>query len=153
AELAAHGEQATSLDYSPDGALLASGSHDKSVLVWDARTTELLAALEGHRARVTQVRFSTDGRWLASGDMEGAIRLHRVLDWSFAPAPTVAGRVVTALAFAPRSDVLLAAYGDGRLRSWDVEGGEREREGLSPYGVLHGLAYDPCGERFVAASA
>jgi hypothetical protein len=65
----------TSIAFSPDGAVLASGSRKKTVKLWDVRTHDQLAVLEGHPGPVTVVTFSPDGELLASGDTEGTIKL------------------------------------------------------------------------------
>jgi WD40 repeat protein/mono/diheme cytochrome c family protein len=55
----------TSLDVSPDGALLAvAGFHE--VLLWKADGSELLARLIGLSERIQTVRFSPDGKKLAA---------------------------------------------------------------------------------------
>jgi mono/diheme cytochrome c family protein len=54
----------TSLDFSPDGALLAvAGFHE--VLLWKGDGSELVARLVGVSERVQSVRFSPDGKRLA----------------------------------------------------------------------------------------
>ena len=54
----------TSLDYSPDGSLLAvAGFHE--VLLWKADGSELIARLVGLSERVQNVKFSPDGSQLA----------------------------------------------------------------------------------------
>lgn len=55
----------TSLDFSPDGSLLAvAGFHE--VLLWKSDGSELVARLVGMSERVQSVRFSPDGKRLAA---------------------------------------------------------------------------------------
>ncbi len=68
--------------FSPDGTLLAAGSMDKSVSVWDTTTTltdtgevTRILWLEGHEGGVKFVCFSPDGRVIASGSEDKTIRL------------------------------------------------------------------------------
>jgi WD40 repeat protein len=56
----------TTLDFSPDGQLLASGDHSKAVRLWDVKTGKEIAKFEGHKKSVTCVTFSPDGKTLAS---------------------------------------------------------------------------------------
>jgi len=65
----------TSIAFSPDGAVLASGSRRKTVKLWDVSTHEQLAVLEGNPGPINVVTFSPDGELLASGDNEGTIKL------------------------------------------------------------------------------
>ncbi len=47
--------------FSPSGALLASGSDDRTAIVWDVTTGERRELLSGHDASVSGVDFSPDG--------------------------------------------------------------------------------------------
>lgn len=53
--------------FSPDGALLATGSNDDLVRLWDVRTGDLVRTLEGHGDSVYGVAFSPGGLCVASG--------------------------------------------------------------------------------------
>ena len=55
---------------SPDGKYLASGSEDKTVIIWDAKSGERLKTLEGHSSVVFSVCWSPDGKYLASGSSQ-----------------------------------------------------------------------------------
>jgi RNA polymerase sigma factor (sigma-70 family) len=68
--------QAVSL--TADSNLLAAGSMDKKVRIWDLRTNKLLQTLEGIQGIVRSVRFSPDGKTVAAGADDGVIYLWNV---------------------------------------------------------------------------
>jgi WD40 repeat protein len=63
----------TSLAFSPDGRLLATGSTDGILQLWNAADGSLLASYEVSAEAVTGVAFSHDGFLLAWGTMAGSI--------------------------------------------------------------------------------
>ncbi|MEA2205750.1 MAG: hypothetical protein QOE77_2526 [Blastocatellia bacterium] len=64
--LEAHPGEIKALAFSPDGKLLASGSDDRIVRLWDAQTGSLLGALPGHTKGIEVVAFTPDGKLLFS---------------------------------------------------------------------------------------
>jgi WD40 repeat protein len=65
----------TSVAFSPDGRLIASGSKDKTIKLWDVKTGEEIRTLKGHSSWVNSVTFSPDGRLIASGSEDKTIKL------------------------------------------------------------------------------
>ncbi|MEW6356016.1 MAG: WD40 repeat domain-containing protein [Planctomycetota bacterium] len=61
--------------FSPDGSLVAMGFMQKLVRLWDVKTGQVAATLEGHQGQVKAVAFSPDGGILASGDSNLTIKL------------------------------------------------------------------------------
>ncbi len=64
--LRGHTERIAQIAWSPDGHLLASASHDRTIRLWDTQTAHRLHTLSGRSASIYSVAWSPDGRLLAS---------------------------------------------------------------------------------------
>jgi len=73
--LAGHRDFVSGLDFSPDGATLATGSMDGTIRLWDTRSGQTTATLPGHLTEATAVAFSPDGRTLASLGRSDSLKL------------------------------------------------------------------------------
>ncbi len=73
-----HSDCVLSLDYSPDGKLIASGGADRQVRVSDTASGRLLKTFEGHTHHVLGVSWRADGRTLASSGGDSSVK---VWDW------------------------------------------------------------------------
>ncbi|MGE5657669.1 MAG: protein kinase domain-containing protein [Actinomycetota bacterium] len=57
------------------GPILASGSADETIKIWDLQTGALKTTLRGHTDAVLSVAISPDGQTLASGSRDGTVKL------------------------------------------------------------------------------
>lgn len=73
----AHAQECTCASLSPHG-VLATGSKDQSVKLWDFETGALLAAEHAHCEAVRAVAFSQDGHTLVSGGDDGIVMVWNV---------------------------------------------------------------------------
>src|SRR5260370_27468251 len=73
--LRGHSDAIFRIAWSPDGRVLASGSHDNTIRLWDGQTGQLLRTLRSHTKSVFSVAWSPDGEALASGSNDETIRL------------------------------------------------------------------------------
>lgn len=64
----------TSVCISPDGSLVAAGSLDTVVRIWDVQTGILVERLKGHKDSVYSVAFTPDGRGLVSGSLDKTLK-------------------------------------------------------------------------------
>jgi RNA polymerase sigma factor (sigma-70 family) len=70
-----HGKRVISVAFSPNGRLLASGSLEGPVKLWDAESGTLLRTLTGHTNLVDDLCFSPAGQLLASAGADWTLRL------------------------------------------------------------------------------
>lgn len=61
--------------FSASGALLASGSNDKTIKLWNANTGECIRTFEGHTDLVRSLAFDEDRKRLVSGSYDRTARL------------------------------------------------------------------------------
>ncbi len=72
-----HEKEISDIDVNYENTLLASGSCDKSIRIWNLKTTECTTVLNGHNNMVTCIEFSPicrgENRWLASSGNDGVV--------------------------------------------------------------------------------
>jgi WD40 repeat protein len=165
AVLSGHTARVNTLDFSPDGTLLASGSgsidpnsaQDFTIRLWDVATGEQRTVLEGHTGPVRSVAFSPDGTLLASGSLDGTVRI-----WDVETGDEINafqhGTGVTSVAFNPDGTLLASGGGDPNvtppdfgIRLWAMGDGVPVADLQGHTGTIGSLAFSPDGQ--VLASA
>jgi WD40 repeat protein len=155
-----HTEAIYSLAFSADGALLASGGWDRSVILWNVANRSPQRRLKGLPGRVGAVAFAPqqtaeEERVLAIGCLDNTIKLWSLRTGKLGDLPRehpAHRSSVEALAFS--SNGLLASCGlDKAVRVWDVKAGTLRWENDTEHDYLvRTLAFSPDGETLVSAS-
>jgi len=73
--LPGHSEAILSVNFSPNGEQLASGSGDNTVRIWDLNTEMPQHTLKGHESWVLCVAWSPDAKKVASGGKDNLIKI------------------------------------------------------------------------------
>ncbi len=146
-----HTDAVASVAFSPDGALLATGSLDGSIAMWDAVTWLPMFDLKEHNGQVRTLVFSPDGELLASGGTDNRIVIWNVAEQTVRHTFQQGVSGVERVAFSPDGHFLAVATGETVLRIWDVDEGSLV-ETLSSRGNIHEIAYSNDGRLMAIGS-
>jgi len=144
AQLNGHTREVSSLAISPDGKLLASGSVDLTVRLWDPASKQSTATLEGHDGEIRALAFSPDSKLLASGEMYKKVKIWDVAAKKELQMFTDMEGKVFGLAFSPDGKRVWAAVNDNTARVWTV-GSAAEAKKLQHNYAVAGIAVSPDG--------
>src|SRR5262249_20074607 len=126
----AHTAAVQALAFRPDEQVLATGSWDGTIKLWNLENGTLsggqvsLLWLGQHAGSIHRLAFSPDGRTLASGGDDGVIRLWEVCTGK--PLQTLfdESSAVYALAWSPDGSWLSGGSFDGTIRLWQMQEGQ-----------------------------
>ncbi|KAK1934320.1 WD repeat-containing protein 5B [Phytophthora citrophthora] len=107
--------------FNPQGSLVATGSHDENVRLWDVRSGKTVAIIAAHQEPVVSVQFHPmDGSLLVTGGYDGLVRV-----WDVASRQCLRTIIsepaapVGSASFTPNGRYVLSSTLDGTLRLWD----------------------------------
>ena len=120
-ELRGHTWEVTSLAFSRNGEMLASGDGDGNIITWDVQTGELIEQWVAHQSWVQDLVFSPTEAFLVSVGRDGAI-----VAWNAtlenAPLFTVwHGIPLYSVAFSADGQVFATGDAEGVITIWDAE--------------------------------
>ncbi len=126
--LTGHSGVVQSVAISSDGGRIVSGSWDKTVKVWDARTGKELLTLKGHSSVVNSVAISRDGGRIVSGS--GAFRkAGDVKVWDARSGKELLSLKghsdgVWSVAISSDGGRIVSGSSDGTVKVWDARSGK-----------------------------
>ena len=146
--LTGHVGTVSSVAFNPaDGSLLASGSDDNTIRLWNTITGEHIKTLTGHTRPVSSVAFNpADGSLLASGSDDNTIRLWNTITGEHIKTLTGHTRPVSSnVAFSPDGSLLASGSDDNTIRLWDGTTGEHIKTLTGHTEGVLSLAFSPDG--------
>lgn len=136
---------------SPDGRLLAAGTANGEIRLWNAQG-KLLQTFEGHTNRVRTVNFSPDGRLLVSGSEDQTIRI-----WAIEGSEcirTLVGHTnrVRAAGFSYDNSRIVSGGDDQTVRLWDVKTGRSVNVLSGHTNRVNAVGFSPDGKLIASGS-
>ncbi|MCC5643027.1 hypothetical protein LC607_08765 [Nostoc sp. CHAB 5824] len=130
--LQGHCDSIRSVAFSPDGKIIASGSYDRTIKLWNVGTVREIYTLQGHSDYIHSVAFSPDGKILVSGSDDKTIKLWNV--GTGREISTLHGHSnwVCSVAFSPDGKILASGSADTTINTWQLLSSSSNTPTLSP---------------------
>jgi periodic tryptophan protein 2 len=152
----------TSLAYSPDGQVVASGGQDGRVKIWSVATGFAHTTFGEHRGPVVALHFVANGRpgasrassTLLSASTDGTVRAYDLRrSRNFRTLATPHPVQFSALAVDPAGEIVAAGTTDTfQVFLWSLQTGKLLEVIDGHTGPISGLAFAPSGARLVSSS-
>ena len=159
--LTGHTGPVSSVAFSPNASLIAAGSSDKSVIIWDSGSGLLRQTLTGESEAVYAIAFEPNGKQIVSGGKDGVIVIRDTdtgqrtvqplrpgmnYSWEVLPA-------VLSLAVSPDGTRIAAGYADATVKIWNAGTGALLHSLLGHSDAATSVVYSPDGKTIVSGGA
>ncbi len=146
----AHMSTIFTLAFSPtDNTLLASGSLDNNVCLWNTHTGSVMKVLEGHERGVDGLAWSPDGTHLASASLDGTVRVWNARSGNVEKELKL-DHLVRSVAWSPDAKMIAAGSSSGVIVLYQADG-YRKVASWSQSQSVSSLAFSPDGQSLVSA--
>ncbi len=148
---AQHLDAVGAVAFSPDGLMLASGSKDKTIQIWDLATGKSIRTFEGDSSTIWSVAFDSNGGRLATGT-----GFWRVMLWDLKTGQLIRtldhAASVWSVAISRDGQLLASGSGDKTTKIWNATNGNLIYNLPDHTDFVYSVAFSPDGKTLVSGS-
>ena len=147
--LKGHTKKINVLAFTPNGKMIASGSDDGTIRVWDTSTGTQMLSIPSRKTN--SLAFSEDSKILASSN-PGNIQLWDVGTGTQLKSLKAENDSGTVLTFSTDSNILACGNKDGTIRLWDFSTGNELTTFKGHVDRINALSFSPDGKTLASGS-
>jgi hypothetical protein len=136
--------------YSPDMTMFATAGFKEStphpIKIWDAKSRELVATLNGHTDSVWCLAWSLDGETLISGSADCSIRTWNTKTWKQLAVLDEQIDTIHGIAISPNGRILASASSIDTTRLWNLENSQPISSILYHEGTVYSVSFSADGK-------
>ena len=150
--LKGHSSDVNSVTFSPDGQMVATGSDDRTIKLWNLTTKQEIRTFKGHSSWIWAIAISPDGQTIASGGADKTIKL-----WNLNTGEeirTLKGHSdgITSVAFSPDGKLLASSSLDKTIKLWNLETNKEIGTLTGHSDSVASVAFSPDGKTLASGS-
>jgi WD40 repeat protein len=150
--LKGHSSDVNTVAFTSDGKILATGSDDKTIKLWNIETQAEIRTLKGNNPWIWTVAFSPDGKTLASGGADNNLKLWNVSTGEELPSLKGHKDGIASVAFSPDGQILATGSLDKTIKLWNLSTGNLIRTLAGHSQAVSSLTFSPDGKTFASGS-
>ena len=150
--LSGHSNSVASLAYNPNGQILASGSYDNTIKLWNLTKNKEISTFKGHSAWVAAVAITPNNKNLVSGSYDNTIKLWNLVNGR--QIRTFKGHsdsVGTLLVTKDGKNIISGSF-DRTIKVWNLGNGEEIRTLSGHSSKVSSIAVSPDNKTLVSGS-
>jgi WD40 repeat protein len=150
--LLAHESGIFSAQFSPDSQHVITSSDDKTARIWDVKTGQEIAKLQGHESSVSSAQFSPDGKHIVTSSDDNTARI-----WDSETGQEIAKlkgheSSVSSAQFSPDGKHIVTSSDDNTARIWDSKTGQEIAKLKGHESSVSSAQFSPDGKHIVTSS-
>ena len=115
-----HADSLNTVALSADASLLATGSYDRTIVIWETASGKRRVEMSGHNGPVTDVAFDPRGRFLASASGDRTVKLWNLKTGERLDTFNEPTKGQNTVAVSPDGRFVVAGGIDNRIRAWEI---------------------------------
>jgi len=113
-----HNDGVSAVQLSADGKIIASGSYDGIVRIWDAKSGLCIKTLAGHKGSIWSLAVTSDGKHVVSGGTDKTLRVWNIDSGKCTLVLNNFTDTILSLSFSPDGKRIASGCRDGTLCMW-----------------------------------